>query len=625
MLASAFGATLYYLKYLHIDQTIIPSIRVSTYDLFPKLIASEIGQISASSCPILGVDGSSLVNLEIFQNSIDGTSSGTLFDALDNCITPMGRRKLKYWLVHPLTSIPMIRERQDSISIFCKQGSSLDKFVLSYLKGQPDIERLISRARSRQAKLKEYVLLLDSLVVLISFLENLKSFLEKHLDSVDISLRKESKLFKLVFEHSLDLTHLESLLTSLRDSFDRKAALEQGELKLNSGKHSDPAYTSIEKKAASVEKSLDSYLSQMKKELRCSEIKFRDIGNTIYQLEIPSKNCNGLPKDFLLMSKTKTVQRYWTPFIKENVKELEQTKELRSSYLSNLLGSFLDQFNEKYESWQAITEIISDIDCLYSLFIFKENRLQTSCPPQLVASTTPFFHARDLGMYIRQVNLANDFIANDIFLGTNCDCPGDGLHPQAVILTGPNMGGKSTLLRQICLCVILAQLGSFVPASSLEMSVFDRIFTRIGAQDNILAGKSTFKVELEETSRILNEATPFSLVILDELGRGTSTLDGHAVAYSVFHSLVSRIGCLSLFSTHYRRLTSDFISFISKTIPRPLGLWHMSCMVDEHTKEVVFLYKLSHGVCPKSYGMNVARLAGIPDSVCWAHFISLGH
>lgn len=209
-----------------------------------------------------------------------------------------------------------------------------------------------------------------------------------------------------------------------------------------------------------------------------------------------------------------------------------------------------------------------------------------------------------------------------MYLGTSTE--NTNAYPQAVILTGPNMGGKSTLLRQvcyvvfiikICLCVILAQLGSYVPATSLKMSVFDRIFTRIGAQDNILAGKSTFKVELEETSRILNEATSLSLVILDELGRGTSTLDGHAVAYSVFHRLITRIGCLSLFSTHYHLLTSDFMSILSGKVPKPLGLWHMNCLIDDETKDVIFLYKISEGICPKSYGMNVARLAGIPDSV----------
>lgn len=403
MLTSAFGAILYYLRYLHIDQTIIPCIKVASYDLFPKSASSKIGQISTICHPILGLDGSSLVNLEIFQNSVDGSSCGTLFDALDNCMTPMGRRKLRHWLAHPLTSVSMIKERQDSISLFCKPGSSLDKFISSYLKGQPDIERLISRARSKQSRLKEYVLLLDSLAVLISFLGNLKCNVEKLLVPVDVCLKKSSKIFKLVFENSLDLEHLESLLTHLRNSFDRKSALEQGELKLNPGKHSDPAYISIENKVSAVEKRLDSYASQMKKELKCGEIRFKDIGNAIYQLEVPSKYCNNLPKDFLLMSKTKTVQRYWTPLIKENVKELEQARELRSSYLSNLLTLFLDQFNENHQSWQAITEIISEIDCLYSLFKFKENRLPISCAPELVASPTSFFHANDLGMYIRQV------------------------------------------------------------------------------------------------------------------------------------------------------------------------------------------------------------------------------
>jgi DNA mismatch repair protein MSH6 len=171
------------------------------------------------------------------------------------------------------------------------------------------------------------------------------------------------------------------------------------------------------------------------------------------------------------------------------------------------------------------------------------------------------------------------------------------------------MGGKSTILRQTCIAIIMAQLGCYVPARRCRMTPVDRIFTRIGANDNILAGQSTFMVELQETSKILQHATPHSLVILDELGRGTSTFDGYAIAYAVLHYLISHSGCMGLFSTHYHLLCKEFED-------NPLlSRFHMACVVDDVNKQVTFLYTLVSGVCPQSYGMNVARLAGVPDAI----------
>ena len=169
---------------------------------------------------------------------------------------------------------------------------------------------------------------------------------------------------------------------------------------------------------------------------------------------------------------------------------------------------------------------------------------------------------------------SGDFIPNDVVLGEGAD------RARMTLLTGPNMGGKSTLLRQTCIAIILAQLGSYVPASFCEMTPIDRIFTRIGAHDQIMAGQSTFMVELSETSKILREATPLSLVILDELGRGTSTFDGYAIAFSVLHYLANYVGCLGLFATHYRQLTLDFKDHLN------VKLSHMSCNVDD--SEYVF-------------------------------------
>jgi DNA mismatch repair protein MSH6 len=234
-----------------------------------------------------------------------------------------------------------------------------------------------------------------------------------------------------------------------------------------------------------------------------------------------------------------------------------------------------------------------------------------ACRPQFIDEDTqnPVLYAEALSHPCLINNPRSQFIPNTIELGGTTKA-------RLIILTGPNMGGKSTLLRQVCLAVILAQLGCYVPAASMSMTLVDRIFTRIGAHDNILAGQSTFTIELEETSKMLKEATPNSLVILDELGRGTSTFDGYSIAYSVLAYLQSHVRPLGLFSTHYTGLTKEWTTTMDDNVAPPISFYHMNCQVDPTlSNSVLFLYTLTLGVCPKSYGLNVARLAGIPDAI----------
>lgn len=215
----------------------------------------------------------------------------------------------------------------------------------------------------------------------------------------------------------------------------------------------------------------------------------------------------------------------------------------------------------------------------------------------------------------------DDFIPNDVFI----NCPGEeeeegtgaGGHAPCVLVTGPNMGGKSTLMRQCGLVVILAQLGCYVPADSLRFSPVDRVFTRLGASDRIMAGESTFFVELSETASILHHASEHSLVLVDELGRGTATYDGTAIASAVVKELAEKIGCRTLFSTHYHSLVEDY----AKNPAVRLG--HMACMVENECEDpsqetITFLYKFIAGACPKSYGFNAARLANLPEEVIQA-------
>ncbi|KAJ2742239.1 DNA mismatch repair protein msh6 [Coemansia pectinata] len=271
--------------------------------------------------------------------------------------------------------------------------------------------------------------------------------------------------------------------------------------------------------------------------------------------------------------------------------------------------------------------VVAELDCLLALSVASASLGSPSSRPTILERNG------DSGGYIEFRQLrhpcvaisgsAADFVANDIVLGRQHGAVNQDSDPASMILlTGPNMGGKSTLLRQLCLGVILAQLGCYVPAESATILPVDRLFTRIGARDNLLAGRSTFMVEMAETSTILRYATPRSLVVLDELGRGTSTHDGEAVAYGVLHGLCSRLGCLGFFSTHYGLLAESLLRSTndaklannsnSTSVEPHLRPMYMACAVNEEEHRVTFLYRLQRGVASKSHGMNVAAMAGVP-------------
>jgi len=238
----------------------------------------------------------------------------------------------------------------------------------------------------------------------------------------------------------------------------------------------------------------------------------------------------------------------------------------------------------------------------------------STCRPKLIDydDETPFIEIIN-GLHPSLSKTFNgDFIPNDIVI-SNRKSEKEWQKRPLLLVTGPNMGGKSTLMRQAGLTVILAQIGCYVPAESCKITPCDRIFTRIGASDKILAGESTFFVELSETACILHNATKNSLVLIDELGRGTATYDGVAIAYSVIKELANNIKCLTLFSTHYHHLVEEFINNDN------VSLGHMKCLVEKDTKSdkelITFLYKFDEGACPKSHGFNAAHLADIPDEI----------
>eukprot|EP00873_Tetraselmis_striata_P010076 jgi/Tetstr1/430340/TSEL_020165.t1 len=314
-----------------------------------------------------------------------------------------------------------------------------------------------------------------------------------------------------------------------------------------------------------------------------------------------------VPGHWELKGTRKGFRRYMSPELQELVNENDAAQLGLEKAMGGILAGMISQFNESSALWSAAVSAASQLDALASLAHAAAASHTPVCRPKFVRSDRPVFEAKALCHPAGINGRDGVFVPNDIRLG------GAGA-PPFMLLTGPNMGGKSTLLRQVSLGAIMAQVGAWVPAEELTLSPMDACFVRMGARDHIMAGQSTFMVELSETATMLRRATPRSLVVLDELGRGTSTSDGAAIAAAVLSYTVANVGCLGIFATHYHRLAEDH-----KRDPA-VAICHMGAKITPGASksdpdEVCFLYKLTAGACPKSYGHNVARLAGLPASV----------
>ncbi|KAI9142928.1 muts domain V-domain-containing protein [Paraphysoderma sedebokerense] len=573
-LMSAFGGLVWYLRTLKLDTSLLSLKNFHIYN-----------PIQHATSLIL--DGQTLTNLEIFRNNSDGSTDGTLLQLLNKCTSPFGKRLFKKWMCHPLRNVDKINERLDAIEDFASvRGVKND--LEANLKQLPDLERMIGRINMGNCKLKEFLGALKAFEQSLEYIDQVKPYLSEF---------KSKRLIYLIENYP----DIQPILDFFKDAFDHRAAAEHGEVIPKKGVEKD--FDEILEVIESLELKFNEHLREVKKTLKVTNINYKDIGKDLRQLEVSSSV--SVPSNFRKMSGTKTLSRYHTPTIIDLNREMAEALEIKNNILASLKKRMYKRFDSYFETWKSAVDCLAELDCLVGLANGREV-LECSgpvCRPHFVSQKGENSKAVLELEELRHpcVNLG-DFIPNDTALG-GAD------HPNMILLTGPNMGGKSTLLRQTCVAIIMAQLGCFLPASKCYLTPFDRIFTRIGANDNILAGQSTFMVELSETSKILKEATNRSLVILDELGRGTSTFDGYAIAYAVLHHLLVHVGCLGLFSTHYGMLTKEF----DKT---PLcGNYHMACHVDEAEKQVTFLYKLTKGACPKSYGMNVANMAGVPRTI----------
>ncbi|MBA0674785.1 hypothetical protein Goari_016362, partial [Gossypium aridum] len=528
---SALGGTLYYLKQAFLDVTLL---RFAKFELLPSSGFSSIAQT-----PYMLLDAAALENLEIFENSGNGDSSGTLYAQLNHCVTAFGKRLLRTWLARPLYHTDLIKERQDAVAGL--KGESLS-YALEFRKALsrlPDMERLLARifasseANGRNAH--TVVLYEDAakkqLQQFISALRGCELMVQA-CSSLSVILKNvESTQLHHLLTTGKGLPNINSILKHFKDAFDWVDANNSGRIIPHKGV--DLEYDSACERVRKIESSLTKHLKEQQKLLGDSSITYVTIGKDSYLLEVPESLRGSVPRDYELCSSKKGFFRYWTPSIKKFLGELSLAESEKETAFKNILLRLIGRFCEDHNKWRQLVSTTAELDVLISLAIASDFYEGPTCRPRVLGSScsneVPCFSAKGLGHPI----LRSDSLGKGAFVPNDISIAGSG-HASFILLTGPNMGGKSTLLRQVCLAVILAQVGADVPAEQFELSPVDRIFVRMGSKDHIMAGQSTFLTELSETALMLSSATQHSLVALDELGRGTSTSDGQAIAYVAF-------------------------------------------------------------------------------------------
>ncbi|KAJ8899067.1 hypothetical protein K2173_010220 [Erythroxylum novogranatense] len=593
---SALGGTLYYLKQAFLDETLL------RFAKFESLPCSEFAGIDKK--PYMVLDAAAMENLEIFENNRNGDSSGTLYAQLNHCVTAMGKRLLKTWLARPLYHLDSIKVRQDAVKDLQGKNQTMALEFRKALSRLPDMERLLARiftsseANGRNAK--KVILYEDDAAKkqLQEFISALRGceLMAQACSSLGVILEHvEARQLHYLLTSGNGVPDIHSILQQFKDAFNWAEANSSGRVIPLGGV--DAQYDSACRRLMEIESDLAKHLKEQQKLLGDTSITYVTVGKEAYLLEVPEHLRASIPRDYELRSSKKGFFRYWNPNIKRLLAELSQTESEKESTLKNISQQLIGRFCLHHDKWRQLVSAVAELDVLISLSIAGDFYEGPSCCPIILhpsslSSEVPRLSAKCLGHPVLKSDSLNKgaFVPNDINIG------GSGC-ASFILLTGPNMGGKSTLIRQVCLAVMLAQVGASVPAQNFELSPVDRIFVRMGAKDHIMACQSTFLTELSETALMLSSATGNSLVALDEL---------------VLEHLVHKVQCRGMFSTHYHRLAVDYEK------DTKVSLCHMACQVGNEVggiEEVTFLYRLTPGVCPKSYGVNVARLAGIPVSV----------
>ncbi len=526
----------------------------------------------------LVIDSISRQNLELEKNLRSGTRRGTLISILDKTVTSMGGRRLKRWLLYPLRTADKIGRRLDAIDELLTQSEARLQ-ILDQLSSVYDLERLNSKISMGRANARDLTALQRSLDVLPAIWKVLARL---HADAVKCRI---------------PLDDLNSLAQRIRD-----AIRDDAPATINEGGIIKPGYHAELDELIRISKDGKGYLAQLEVREKAAtginslKVRFNKVFG--YYLEVPKTQVKLVPDHYVRKQTLVNAERYITDELKQFETKVLGAQDQRCVMELELFNQLREQVQAHSARIQEVADFLSRLDCLISLASVAEQN--DYCRPNI--NMQGVMHIGE-GRHpvVEKMIRAERFVPNTITL--------DDQTQQVLIITGPNMAGKSTVLRQVALMVIMAQMGSFVPAVEADICLTDRIFTRVGALDNLSSGQSTFMVEMEETANILNHAGAKSLVIMDEIGRGTSTYDGLSIAWAVAEYLhdVDNRGVKTLFATHYHELTE-----LAETKPR---VKNFNIAVKEWNDQIIFLRKLVPGGTNRSYGIQVARLAGIPDRV----------
>jgi DNA mismatch repair protein MutS len=532
----------------------------------------------------VALDVATQQNLELIRSRGAGEDS-SLLTALDRTVTPMGGRLFRQWLLKPLRSQTEIRQRQEMIQQFLDQPFLLSS-VRETLGNIRDVERTVGRLSQLSGNARDVVALRLSL-------ESLPE-LRIHLAALARAVLAEGADL-LVNRIAAGIPELPELVQLLSD-----ALVEEPPALIKEGGMFRDGYDSALDEFRSASRSGKDWIAALQQReiertaIKSLKVRFNSVFG--YFIEITNSNLGGVPADYTRKQTTVGGERFITPELKEVESKIlgadERCKALEYDLFLRLRESLLGYLPQLQET----ARFISVLDVLASLA--ETARLFGYARPVVTEETRIWI--RDGRHPVLDQNVTEEkFVPNDCLL--------DGVENRLLLITGPNMAGKSTFIRQVALIVLMAQIGSFVPAGAAEIGLVDRIFTRVGASDDLSRGQSTFMVEMNETANIVNNATERSLVILDEIGRGTSTFDGLSIAWSVAEYLHDVLRSRTLFATHYHEMTE--LAVICT------GVQNYNVAVKEWNDQIIFLRKIQRGAADKSYGIQVARLAGLPDEV----------
>ncbi|NKB47008.1 MAG: DNA mismatch repair protein MutS, partial [Legionellales bacterium] len=516
------------------------------------------------------LDASTRKNLEI-NHSLSGEQKYSLVGVLDHTYTPMGSRLLRRWLNQPIRRRERLQQRQAIINALLPNQTFHD--IQSLLKPIGDIERILARVALKTARPRDLVQLRQALHQLPALQQALQPLACDSLNSVMQQLHP----FPAV---------LELLTTAIVDN--PPVVLRDGGV---IAKGFDEELDELRELSDNANGYLLKLEQQERERTKITQLKvgFNRIHG--YYIEIPRAQSNQAPANYIRRQTLKNAERFITPQLKQFEDKILSAHSRALAREKNLYTLILEELQHELANLQLCANALAEVD-IYANFAERALTLQLT-PPTLVE--TPGIHIQQGRHLVVEHWSDQAFIANDLHLDDQ---------QRMLLITGPNMGGKSTYMRQTALIVLLAHVGSFIPAQAATLGPIDRIFTRIGAADDLTSGRSTFMVEMTETANILHNATNHSLVLIDEIGRGTSTFDGMSLAWSCAEYLAKPLGCFTLFSTHYFELTA-----LVELFPSMTNVHLEAVMLND---KIIFLYQVKPGPASKSYGIEVAQLAGIP-------------